>query len=114
VLPPYDLKTPRWKATTVGGLDEEALLAAGELRGLLAIEYGDWCRGRDHGVIPGPGPRRVLVQRGRRGPGEPRRHAARWLDWRTRDLGRVAAEQLLGPDQAAEHMEICRTGFGCR
>ncbi len=65
VLPPYDLKTPRWKAVTVdalvdrreelaGALDYGALLTEDELITLLELEYGDWRRGRDHDVIPGP------------------------------------------------------------
>jgi hypothetical protein len=65
VLPPYDLKTPRWKAVTAGALvrrreelaaalDEGALLTEAEMMALLELEYGDWRRGRDHDVIPGP------------------------------------------------------------
>jgi hypothetical protein len=66
VLPPYDLTTPRWRAVTVGALvqrggelaaalDEGALLTAGEMITRLGLEAGEWNRGRDHGVIPGPG-----------------------------------------------------------
>lgn len=65
VLPAYDLKTPRWKAATVddlarregelaAALDEAALLTAGEMIALLGLDAGDWNRGRDYGVIPGP------------------------------------------------------------
>jgi hypothetical protein len=65
VLPPYDLKTPRWKAATVdvmverrqelaAALDEGALLTEDELMALLELEYAAWRRGRDHDVIPGP------------------------------------------------------------
>jgi hypothetical protein len=65
VLPPYDLKTPRWKAATVealverreeleAALDEGVLLTDEELMSLLQLEYGDWRRGREHGVIPRP------------------------------------------------------------
>jgi hypothetical protein len=65
VLPPYDLKTPRWKAATVdalverreelaAALDEGALLTEDELMTLLQLEYADWRRGREHGVIPRP------------------------------------------------------------
>jgi hypothetical protein len=66
VLPPYDLKTPRWKGATVddlvtrreelaAALDESALLTEGEMVTRLGLEPGEWRRGRDHGVIPGPG-----------------------------------------------------------
>jgi hypothetical protein len=65
VLPPYDLKTPRWKAATVDGLaarrgelaaalDDGALLTVGEMITLLGLDAGDWNRGREHAVIPGP------------------------------------------------------------
>jgi hypothetical protein len=65
VLPPYDLKTPRWKAATVdalaarreelaAALDDAALLTEDEMIAALGLEWGDWRRGRDHGVIPGP------------------------------------------------------------
>jgi hypothetical protein len=65
VLPPHDLKTPRWKAATVddlvarreelaAALDESALLTEGEMVTRLGLDGGDWRRGRDHGVIPGP------------------------------------------------------------
>jgi hypothetical protein len=65
VLPPYDLKTPRWKAATVdalagrreelaAALDEGALLTEDEMMARLGLEWGDWRRGRDHDVIPGP------------------------------------------------------------
>ena len=71
VLPPYDLKTPRWKAVTVdaltgrreelaAALDEGALLTEDEMIAVLGLEWGDWRRGRDHDIIPGPcrlGPR---------------------------------------------------------
>ena len=63
VLPPYDLRTPRWKAATVdvlagrrqvlaAALDEGALLTADEMMSRLGLEFGDWRRGRDAGVIP--------------------------------------------------------------
>jgi hypothetical protein len=65
VLPPYDLRTPRWRAVTVDALaarrdelaavlDEGALLTVGEVIALLGLDAGDWNRGREHGVIPGP------------------------------------------------------------
>lgn len=65
VLPPHDLKTPRWKGATVDDLvarreelaavlDESALLTEGEMATRLGLDGGDWRRGRDHGVIPGP------------------------------------------------------------
>lgn len=65
VLPAYDLRTPRWKAATVGALlerredlaaalDEGALLTEDEMMARLGLEYGDWRRGRDHKAIPGP------------------------------------------------------------
>ena len=65
VLPPYDLKTPRWKAATVNDLagrreelaavlDDAALLTEDEMMTQLGLEWGDWRRGRDHDVIPGP------------------------------------------------------------
>lgn len=65
MLPPYDLKTPRWKAATVdalvqrrqelaAALDAGALFTEAELMALLELEYGDWRRGRDHEVIPAP------------------------------------------------------------
>jgi hypothetical protein len=65
VLPAYDLKTPRWKAATVddlaarreelaAALDDGALLAVGEMIALLGLDSGEWSRGREHGVIPGP------------------------------------------------------------
>jgi hypothetical protein len=65
VLPPYDLATPRWKAATVDGLvarrdalaaalDEDALLTEDEMMARLGLELGDWRRGREHGVLPGP------------------------------------------------------------
>ena len=66
VLPPHDLKTPRWKAATVdalvarqgelaGALDEGALLTGDEMISRLGLEPGEWRRGRDHGAIPEPG-----------------------------------------------------------
>jgi hypothetical protein len=65
VLPAYDLRTPRWKGATVDAvaerrqeladaLDETALLTVDEMRTLLGLDHGDWHRGRDHAVIPGP------------------------------------------------------------
>jgi hypothetical protein len=65
VLPPYDLTTPRWKAGTVdalaarkdelaAALDDGALLTEAEMIARLGWERGDWRRGRDHGIIPGP------------------------------------------------------------
>jgi hypothetical protein len=65
VLPAYDLKTPRWRGATVDDLvtrreelaatlDESALLTEGEMVTRLGLDAGDWRRGRDHGVIPGP------------------------------------------------------------
>lgn len=65
VLPPHDLKTPRWKGATVddlvarreelaAALDESALLTEGEMVTRLGLDGGDWRRGRDNGVIPGP------------------------------------------------------------
>lgn len=65
VLPAYDLKTPRWRGATVdelvarreelaAALDESALLTEGEMVTRLGLDGGDWRRGRDHGVIPGP------------------------------------------------------------
>jgi DNA polymerase III epsilon subunit-like protein len=65
VLPPYDLRTPRWRAVTVdalaerehalaAALDEGALLTAGEMMSRLGLDYGDWRRGFDAGVIPAP------------------------------------------------------------
>jgi hypothetical protein len=65
VLPPHDLKTPRWKAVTVdelaarrdelaAALDDSALLTEEEIIAALGLAWGDWRRGRDHGVIPGP------------------------------------------------------------
>ncbi|CUU60778.1 Exonuclease [Parafrankia irregularis] len=65
LLPPYDLKSPRWRAATVDALvesrdalastlDEEALLTGDELIALLRLEYADWRRGREHAVIPDP------------------------------------------------------------
>jgi hypothetical protein len=65
VLPPYDLRTPRWKASTVevlagrreelaAALDEGALLTGQEMRARLGLDPGDWHRSRDHGIIPGP------------------------------------------------------------
>ncbi|MFF4417123.1 exonuclease domain-containing protein [Streptosporangium sp. NPDC001559] len=65
VLPPYDLKTPRWTAATVetivarrqelaAALDDGTLLTESELMARLGLEYGDWRRGRDGGVIPEP------------------------------------------------------------
>jgi hypothetical protein len=64
-LPAYDLKTPRWKAATVddlaasreelaAALDDSALLTEDEMRIRLGLEWGDWRRGREHAVIPGP------------------------------------------------------------
>jgi hypothetical protein len=65
VLPPYDLRTPRWRAVTVdalagreqalaAALDEGALLTAGEMMSRLGLDYGDWRRGLDAGTIPAP------------------------------------------------------------
>jgi hypothetical protein len=65
VLPACDLKTPRWRGATVddlaarreelaAALDESALLTEGEMAARLGLDGGDWRRGRDHGVIPGP------------------------------------------------------------
>ena len=65
VLPPYDLRTPRWKAVTVdalaereqalaAALDEGALLTADEVMSRLGLDYGDWRRGHDAGAIPAP------------------------------------------------------------
>lgn len=65
VLPAYDLRTPRWKGATVDALaerrqeladalDETALLTVDEMRTLLGLDHGDWHRGREHAVIPGP------------------------------------------------------------
>jgi hypothetical protein len=67
VLPPYDRKPPRWRGATVdelaarreelaAALDEAALLTEDEMIAALGLAWGDWRRGRDHGVIPGPGP----------------------------------------------------------
>ena len=67
VLPPHDLKTPRWRAATVDDLaarreelaaamDEAGLLTEDEMIAALGLAWGDWRRGRDHGVIPGPAP----------------------------------------------------------
>jgi hypothetical protein len=64
VLPPHELKTPRWKGATVddlasrrgeltAALDEAALLTEGEMMARLELTWGDWRRGRDHHVIPG-------------------------------------------------------------
>ena len=65
VLPPYDLRTPRWRAVTVdalagrqqaltAALDEGALLTAGEMMSRLGLVGGDWRRGLDAGIIPAP------------------------------------------------------------
>lgn len=65
VLPPHELKTPRWRGATVDdlasrraelavALDEAALLTEGEMMARLGLDWGDWRRGRDRGVIPGP------------------------------------------------------------
>ena len=35
-------------------LDDGALLTEDELMAWLGLEYGDWRRGRDHDVLPGP------------------------------------------------------------
>lgn len=64
VLPPYDLRTPRWRGVTVdalaerqqalaAALDEGTLLTAGEMMSRLGLDYGDW-RGLDAGTIPAP------------------------------------------------------------
>jgi hypothetical protein len=63
LLPPYDMKTPRWSGPVVDGLAarRDELTAAlpdlagiDEVRGLLGVGYGGWRRGRDAEVIPGP------------------------------------------------------------
>lgn len=65
LLPAYDLKTPRWRGSTVdelaarrselaAELDETALLTADEMMAALGMDWSAWCRGRDHGVIPWP------------------------------------------------------------
>ena len=65
VLPPHELKTPRWRGATVddlasrrgelaAALDEAALLTEGEMMARLGLDWRDWRRGRDHDVIPGP------------------------------------------------------------
>ena len=65
VLPPYDLRTPRWRAVTVdalagrrqelaAALDEGALLTADEMMSRLGLDYGDWRRGRDAWRHPRP------------------------------------------------------------
>ncbi|GAA1015920.1 hypothetical protein Aple_010890 [Acrocarpospora pleiomorpha] len=63
VLPAYDMKTPRWSGPLVDQLEarREELTTAipddvdgDELMTLLGITYGDYQRGRNAGVIPGP------------------------------------------------------------
>jgi DNA polymerase III epsilon subunit-like protein len=66
ILPPYDLpKTSRWKGPTVdelaarrdevtAALDETALLTDGEMMQALGMEWPQWRRGCDHGIIPPP------------------------------------------------------------
>ncbi len=55
----------RWRGATVDDLasrrgelaavlDEAALLTEGETMARLGLDWGDWRRSRDHGVIPGP------------------------------------------------------------
>ena len=88
VLPPYDLKTPGWKAATAGdlaarreelaaALDDGALLTEDEMmtrpgleRGRLAARPRPRRRSRSR-------PRRVLDPGGRRRPRRPRRRTAR-------------------------------------
>lgn len=61
ILPAFDLKSPRWS----GGLVEEietdaeryaaaipALVDAAQLRERLGLDYGQWRRGREAGVLP--------------------------------------------------------------
>lgn len=63
ILSPYDMKTPRWSGPLVDEMvaRREELTAAipddlddSELMALLGIGYGDFRRGRDAEVIPGP------------------------------------------------------------
>lgn len=65
VLPSHELKTPRWRGATVddlasrrgelaAALDEAALLTEGEMMARLGMDWCDWYRSRDHGVMPGP------------------------------------------------------------
>ncbi|WP_019635110.1 3'-5' exonuclease [Actinomadura atramentaria] len=63
VLPPFDMRTPRWSGTTVDGLVASAaeLTAAvpeladrDQLREALGITRGEFRRGTDAGAIPAP------------------------------------------------------------
>ncbi|MEU7745401.1 hypothetical protein [Nonomuraea sp. NPDC049158] len=63
VIPPCDMKIPRWSGSTVDDLvtrrDELAamipdLLDDSQLMGVLDLSFGDWRRAREAGLIPDP------------------------------------------------------------
>jgi hypothetical protein len=67
IVPVPRRTTPQWKGSTVdelvarreelaSALDEAALLSVGEMIAALGMQGAEWSRGREHGIIPGPGP----------------------------------------------------------